>query len=75
MFNDLLSKYPTHVFGLIGLYLAYEGLNDVKKCQSIEKKIFESVSVDASSRKILENHGGLLKDTKFYDLGSNIVAA
>ena len=56
-------------------YLAYEGLNDKKKCQSIEKKIFEAITCDASSRKMLEKHGGLLKDTKFYDLGSRIMAA
>ena len=75
MFNDLLRKYPTHIFGLIALYLAYEGMNDKKKCLEIEKKIFESRSVDPSSRKMLEKHGSLLKDTKFYDLGSRIVAA
>ena len=68
MFNDLLRRYPTHIFGLISLYMAYEGLNDKQKCLSIEKKIFESLSLYASSRKMLENYGGLLKDTKFYDL-------
>ena len=68
MFNDLLRRYPTHIFGLISLYMAYEGLNDKQKCLSIEKKIFESLSLYVSSRKMLENYGGLLKDTKFYDL-------
>ena len=28
MFNDLLINYPTHVFGLIALYSAYEGMNE-----------------------------------------------
>ena len=75
MFNDLLRRYPTHVFGLISLYLAYEGLNDKNKCLSIEKKIFESISVDPSSKKMLRNHGELLENTKFYDLGSKFKAA
>ena len=74
-FNDVLLHYPTHVFGLISTYLAYEGLNDKKKCLSTEKKILESISVDPSSRKMLGKHGNLLKDTKFYDLGSKIIAA
>ena len=74
-FKDVLLHYPTHVFALISTYLAYEGLNDKKKCLSTEKKILESISVDPSSRKMLEKHGNLLKDTKFYDLGSKIIAA
>ena len=75
MFKEVLVRYPTHVFGLISLYMAYEGLNDVKECAKIEKKIFEAISVDPSSRKMLTNHGNLLKDTKFYDIGSKIIAA
>ena len=75
MFKEVLVRYPTHVFGLISLYMAYEGLNDVKECAKIEKKIFEAISVDPSSRKMLTKHGNLLKDTKFYDIGSKIIAA
>ncbi len=75
MFKNVLTRYPTHIFGLISLYTAYEGMNDKKECAKIEKKIFESIAVDPSSRKMLANHGGLLKDTKFYDLGTKIIAA
>ena len=52
--------------------MAYKGLNDKKECLSVEKRILESVSEDASSHKMLLNHGSLLKNTKFYDLGSSI---
>ncbi len=68
LFDELLINYPTHIFGLIALYLAYEGLNNKKECQSLEKRILEAVAVDGSSRKMLENHRELLKNTKFYDL-------
>ena len=69
MFNDLLLSYPTHVFGLIGLYLAYEGMNDKGGCRVAEKRILDSISVDGSSRKMLQKYRGLLEHTKFYDLG------
>ena len=69
MFNELLNHYPTHVFGLIGLYLAYEGMNDKGGCRIVEKRILDSASVDRSSQKMLEKHRGLLEHTKFYDLG------
>ena len=68
LFNELLRKYPTHIFGLISLHLAYEGLNNKEQCKYVEKRILESASVDNSSIKMLEKHGGLLKKTKFYDL-------
>ncbi len=68
MYKEVLTRYPTHVFGLISLYMAYDGLNDKKECTKIEKKILESVETDPSSRKMLSNHKVLLKDTKFYDL-------
>jgi anaerobic magnesium-protoporphyrin IX monomethyl ester cyclase len=69
MFSDLLSNYPTHVFGLIALYLAYEGLNDKGGCRVTEKRITDAAAVDGSSRKMLEKYRGLLEHTKFYDLG------
>jgi hypothetical protein len=69
MFSDLLSNYPTHVFGLIALYLAYEGLNDKGGCRLTEKRITDAAAVDGSSRKMLEKYRGLLEHTKFYDLG------
>jgi anaerobic magnesium-protoporphyrin IX monomethyl ester cyclase len=69
MFSDLLTNYPTHVFGLIGLYLAHEGMNDKGGCRAAEKRILDSIAVDGSSRKMLQKYRGLLEQTKFYDLG------
>ena len=75
MFNDVLPRYPTHLFALISSYLAYEGLNDKKKCLETEKKIYESLSVDPSATTMLSKHKNLLRETKFFDLSPKIIAA
>ena len=74
MFNELLRKYPTHIFGLIALHKAYEGMNNKEQCKYVEKRILESASVDNSSMRMLEKHGNLLKETKFYDLSTRPIA-
>ena len=40
----------------------------------VEKRILESASVDNSSMRMLEKHGNLLKETKFYDLSTRPIA-
>jgi anaerobic magnesium-protoporphyrin IX monomethyl ester cyclase len=69
LLNEVLSHYPTHVFGLIALHTAYESMNDKGGCRVTEKRIKDAVSEDGSSRKMLQNYRGLLENTKFYDLG------
>ena len=71
MINEILRNYPTHVFALIGSYLAHEGMNDKKECLNVEKRILQSLSDDKSSQRMLKKHSNLLNETKFFDLKSD----
>ncbi len=60
LFNDVLHSYPFHIFALYGLYLAYEGNNDLQEADNIRKRARHLVCSDTRARYMSERYGNLI---------------
>lgn len=67
-FKELVGLYPYHVFGLIALYQAYKGLNDMDNCAKVDERIHKVVTENEAGRRMYERYRDLLKDTAYYNL-------
>lgn len=67
-FKELVGFYPYHVFGLIALWQAYKGLNDMDNCAKVDERIHKVIAENEAGRRMYERYRGLLKDTAYYNL-------
>lgn len=61
LFNDMAHLYPFHIFAWYGLYLAYEGKNDVVQSSKALQRMKELIATDSRAREMSENYGYLMK--------------
>ena len=60
LFDDVLERYPFHIFALYGLYSAYQGKKDLTKAESTMGRLRYLIRTDSRSGDMYSRYGDLI---------------